>query len=45
MPGNNWYTDKADPALYNGRIQGGKTIAKWRQAVLADWARRWEWLK
>lgn len=43
--GNNWYTDKGDPALYDGRIQGGKTISKWRQAVLADWAGRWEWLK
>ncbi|MGC4102541.1 nucleoside hydrolase-like domain-containing protein [Ferruginibacter sp.] len=43
--GNNWYTDKSDPSLYNGKIQGGETISKWRQAVLLDWAKRWEWLK
>lgn len=43
--GNSWYTDKADPSLYDGRIQGGVTVAKWRQAVLADWAERWSWLK
>lgn len=43
--GANWYTDKADPALYDGKIQGGKTIQKWRIASLRDWANRWEWLK
>lgn len=45
LPGNNWYTDKSDLALYDGKIQGGKTTAVWRQAVLADWASRWNWLK
>ncbi len=43
--GSNWYTDKADPALYDGKIQGGKTILKWRSAILADWAKRWDWLR
>lgn len=43
--GSNWYTDKAAAALYDGKIQGGKTISKWRQAVLEDWAGRWQWLK
>ncbi len=43
--GGNWYSDKADPRLYDGRIQGGQTISKWRKSVLLDWAKRWNWLK
>ncbi len=43
--GVNWYTDKADPQLYDGKIQGGQTILKWRKAILLDWAKRWEWLR
>jgi hypothetical protein len=43
--GTNWYTDKADPNLYDGKIQGGKTISKWRSEILLDWAKRWEWLR
>lgn len=43
--GANWYTDKADPKLYDGKIQGGQTISKWKNAILLDWAKRWEWLK
>lgn len=43
--GANWYSDKADPRLYDGKIQGGQTISKWRKSVLLDWAKRWEWLK
>jgi hypothetical protein len=43
--GPNWYTDKADSNLYDGKIQGGKTILKWRKDILLDWAKRWEWLK
>jgi hypothetical protein len=43
--GENWYTDKADPQLYDGKIQGGQTILKWRKQVLLDWAKRWEWLR
>lgn len=42
--GNSWYTDKSDPDLYDGKIQGGKTILKWRNAILMDWAKRWSWL-
>ncbi|WP_205513965.1 DUF1593 domain-containing protein [Longitalea arenae] len=44
-PGTHWYTDKADPQLYDGKIQGGKTISRWRQDVLLDWAKRWECLR
>lgn len=43
--GRNWYTDKAAPALYDGKIQGGKTASKWRSAILLDWAKRLAWLK
>lgn len=42
--GANWYTDKADPKLYDGKIQGGQTILKWRKQILLDWAKRWKWL-
>jgi hypothetical protein len=43
--GEHWYTDKADPQLYDGKIQGGKTVSKWRNSALADWAKRWKWLR
>ena len=43
--GSNWYSDKSDPRLYDGKIQGGRTISKWRTSVGLDWAKRWEWLK
>ena len=43
--GDNWYTDASDPNLYDGKFQGGKTILKWRNAILLDWAKRWEWLR
>ncbi len=43
--GDNWYTDKGSPDLYDGKIQGGKTILKWRKDILQDWAKRWAWLK
>lgn len=43
--GNNWYSDKSDQDLYDGKLQGGATIKKWRTDVLIDWAKRWEWLR
>jgi hypothetical protein len=43
--GDNWYSDKSELNLYDGKIQGGKTIQKWRSEVLLDWAERWAWLK
>lgn len=43
--GENWYSDKSDKDLYDGKIQGGKTILKWRRDALLDWAKRWAWLK
>ncbi|WP_168171931.1 hypothetical protein [Algoriphagus sp. A40] len=35
----------SDPALFDGKLQGGKTIQKWRNEILMDWAERWNWLK
>jgi hypothetical protein len=43
--GPNWYSDSSDPSLYDGKLQGGKTILKWRNKVLMEWAARWEWLR
>lgn len=43
--GPNWFTDKTDRQLYDGKIQGGRTILKWRKNILMDWAKRWEWLR
>lgn len=43
--GNNWYSDKPDKDLYFGKIQGGFTIYKWREAVLSDWKTRLDWLR
>lgn len=43
--GQNWYTDRPDPNLYDGIWQGGKTVLKWRSDVLTDWAKRWNWIR
>lgn len=43
--GNTWFSDKSDSKLYEGKFQGGKTISKWKNDILLDWAKRWEWLK
>ncbi|WP_026966907.1 nucleoside hydrolase-like domain-containing protein [Algoriphagus terrigena] len=43
--GENWYSDRSDPALFDGKLQGGKTIQRWRNEVLLDWAERWKWLR
>jgi Cellulose-binding Sde182, nucleoside hydrolase-like domain/Domain of unknown function (DUF5060) len=43
--GSNWYSDRSDPQLYDGKIQGAITVKKWRKEALDDWATRWEWLK
>lgn len=43
--GANWYTDRSNPVLYDGKIQGGITVKRWRNAVLHDWAKRWKWLR
>lgn len=42
--GPHWYTDRSANELFDGKIQGGKTISKWRNDALMDWAKRWAWL-
>lgn len=44
VPLNRWWSDKQDPALYVGPHQGAKTVSRWREAYLRDWAERWAWL-
>lgn len=43
--GDNWYSDPASPNLFDNGWQGAKTVLKWRNDALSDWANRWEWLK
>ncbi len=43
--GPNWYSDRRDPDLFEGKWQGSKTISKYREAILDDWNKRWEALK
>lgn len=42
--GSNWYSDRLEPQLFIGEQQGAKTVSKYREAFLLDWAKRWEWL-
>ena len=41
---NNWWSDKTDEDLYLDQYQGAKTISKWREDYLVDWAKRFSWL-
>jgi hypothetical protein len=43
--GSNWYSDQTAPELFDGKWQGAKTVLKWRNDALLDWAERWEWLQ
>lgn len=43
--GDNWYTDKQDPTLFENNWQGTVTVSKWRNEVLSDWGTRWAVLK
>ena len=43
--GANWYSDRSDRTLYEGKWQGAKTQRQWRKDILEDWARRWYWLE
>jgi len=43
--GKDWYSDKTDQTLFEKGWQGAKTISRWRNQVLDDWAGRWNWLK
>jgi hypothetical protein len=43
--GQTWYTDLSNLEMFDDKWQGGKTILKWRNNVLLDWAKRWNWLR
>jgi len=43
--GNNWFTDKKKPELFEGVWQGSKTVSRWREDVLTDWGKRLDILK
>lgn len=43
--GANWYSDRSNHSLYEGKWQGAKTQRKWRKDILEDWTKRWSWLK
>ena len=43
--GTNWYSDRPEPGLFFGIQQGARTVSKYREEFLSDWAKRWEWLK
>jgi hypothetical protein len=36
----NWWTDDPDPALAEGVKQGAKTVSRWREEFLSDFAQR-----
>ncbi len=43
--GANWYSDRQEPEYFIDQQQGARTVAKYREAFLMDWAKRWEWLR
>ena len=43
--GDNWYTDKQAKDLFEDNWQGCRTVRKWRNEILEDWAQRWKCLK
>ena len=43
--GDNWYSDRLDPSLFEGVWQGSATVSRHRNEVLADWMERWNTLK
>ncbi len=43
--GSHWFTDRADPTLFEGQWQGAATTRRWQPTVLDDWKERWDWLR
>lgn len=43
--GKQWYSDRQEPELFLKDQQGARTIARYREAFLMDWADRWAWLE
>jgi hypothetical protein len=43
--GESWYSDRPEPDFFLGEQQGARTVSRYREEFLSDWALRWEWLK
>ena len=43
--GKNWYSDRPEREHYEGQWQGARLQRRWRNIVLQDWAKRWQWLQ
>ena len=41
---NYWWSDHPGDSLFEGAHQGAKSIFRFQEDFLMDWARRWEWL-
>lgn len=44
-PLTNWWSDDPDAQNYESGHQGARTVARFREAFLLDWAQRWKWLE
>lgn len=44
-PGTNWFSDRQEPEFFLEEQQGARTVSKYREMFLLDWAKRWGWLK
>lgn len=44
VPLNTWWSDKLAAGDFAGNHQGARTIQRFREAFLLDWATRWAWL-
>ena len=42
--GATWYSDRPEPELFLGGQQGARTVSKYREEFLLDWANRWNWI-
>ncbi len=45
LSGTHWYGDRPEPEYFLENQQGAKTVSRYREMFLLDWAKRWEWLK
>lgn len=43
--GNHWYTDHQEPNTYWNNYQGAHLQQKYRNEIMEDWGKRWNWLK
>lgn len=42
--GDKWYSDRSETEWFDGTWQGAKTVLKWQDNALSDWAKRWSWI-